>query len=474
MDERDDIKATLPYVGGLRTDTDDSMPEIGTVLAGKYRVERVIGVGGMGVVAAAYHLQLGRPVAIKYLVADALDYPDIVERFTREAQVAARIQSEHVAHVIDIGAGDSGRPYSDLVYMDGIDLASLVEAQGPLAVVDVVRYVLEACEALAEAHAASVVHRDLKPANLFLAKQPDRRRIVKVLDFGVSKIMGESMTTPSAVLGTIMYMSPEQLESSRHVDLRTDIWALGVILYELLAGEPPFTGVTIVSVAEAVKDNRPRPLRQLRPEVPEELDAVIMRCLRTAPDERHATVLELAIALAPFATKRDRQSVRTISGVLRGSVPPPPLGGDTLDPSEPVAAFGARDRPLTDARELALRSDRSLPTTLDAPGPLGPSGVVPPLPSDAPTIVSTSPSPSPPASMLKRSSSSSASSLVPWPVWLVGVAVVAALIVIGRAGPRLVARPSPPPPEPVVLDVADAARDAGATAPGESSPGPRR
>jgi serine/threonine-protein kinase len=313
-----------------------TMPTPGVVLGGKYRIERVLGSGGISVVAAAYHLQLRRLVAIKYLLAEALEYPDIVERFTREARAAARIRGEHVARVIDVGVFEGGLPYIVLEYLDGVDLEEHLRQTGPLSIARTVRHVLQACEALAEAHAAKIVHRDLKPANLFLAKGPDRRSAIKVLDFGVSKIVDEPMTDQTRMLGTVMYMSPEQLRAASEVDVRTDIWSLGVILYELLAGEPPFNGQTIVSVARQVEQNQPRSLTELRPDVPRALEEVIMKCLRTAPSERHATVLELAVALAPFVQSRDRDSVRTITGVLRGSLPPP---GDLNPDSGEFAAF---------------------------------------------------------------------------------------------------------------------------------------
>ena len=394
------------------------MPREGAVIGGKYRIERVLGTGGMGVVAAAHHLQLNRRVAIKYLLTEALEYPDVIERFTREAQVAASIRGEHVARVIDIGVFDDGAPYIVLEYLEGVDLAAHAASHGPLPIADVIGYVLQACEALAEAHAANVVHRDLKPANLFLAKQPDRRRIVKVLDFGVSKIMGEPMTTPSALLGTVLYMSPEQLRASSLVDARTDIWALGVILYELLAGVTPFNGVTIVGVADAVKLNAPTPLRQHRRDVPAALEAAISRCLRSDPAERHASVLELAVAIAPFARGDAQQSVRSISGVLRGSVAPPPM------PPPPQQELGLLHGSHDDRRVNARTISTDAPLT-------GPSLA-----------------PAPDSSRARRSRPS-------WSVWVLGMMLAAILTLVGRSamdpeGPA-VSLSAPPPPEEIAL-----------------------
>src|SRR5271165_3220466 len=215
----------------------------GDILAGKYRIEKVLGAGGMGVVVAARHLDLDQRVAIKCLLSHTRTVPEIVERFTREARAAAKIQGEHVARVIDVGRFDDGTPFMVMEHLRGNDLADELAKSGPLPVTDAVRYLLETCEALAQAHALRIVHRDLKPANLFLAAQPGRRAIIKVLDFGISKVIdpsGGALTKTASIMGTPYYMSPEQLLSSKSVDERSDIWALGIILYELLVGRPPF------------------------------------------------------------------------------------------------------------------------------------------------------------------------------------------------------------------------------------------
>jgi serine/threonine-protein kinase len=302
------------------------LPVPGTVLGGKYRINRVLGAGGNGVVAEACDLQLRRRVALKYLQGDTLGNTEVCERFAREARAAARLRGEHVVRVLDVGVFDDGSPYTVLEYLEGVDLDRYVTERGALPVALAVRYVLEACEALAEAHTAGIVHRDLKPANIFLAKGPDRRRIVKVLDFGVSKIVDDPITEPARLLGSVAYMSPEQLDGAHHVDLRTDIWSIGVTLYELLAGVLPFSG-TVAQVAAAIRTNAHRRLTELRPDVPAGLEAVIARCMRSNPAKRYESVLDLALALAPFAEARDRESVRTISAVLCGSIAPPSLGG---------------------------------------------------------------------------------------------------------------------------------------------------
>ena len=294
-------------------------PEPGSTLAGKYLVEEVLGIGGMGVVVAAKHLQLDQKVAIKYLLPQALQNPEVVERFAREARSAAKIRGEHVARVIDVSKFDDGSPYMVLEYLEGNDLAKQLEKHGPLQPSDAVRYLLETCEALAQAHAAKIVHRDLKPSNLFLAEQPDKRAIIKVLDFGISKTadpQSAALTKTSALMGTAFYMSPEQLIAPKTVDHRSDIWSLGVILYELLTGKPPFMGESVPEIIGGILSNSPESLRTKRPDLPAGIEAVVTKCMQTKADDRYQSVATLAAALGPYAADRDRISVEAIARVL--------------------------------------------------------------------------------------------------------------------------------------------------------------
>jgi eukaryotic-like serine/threonine-protein kinase len=291
----------------------------GDVLAGKYRIERVLGMGGMGIVVAAQHLQLETKVAIKFLLPHMLEIPDAVTRFLREARAAARIANEHVARVIDVGtAEDTGAPYLVMEFLQGTDLAGHLQQHGPMPIPQAVELVLQACEAVAEAHALGIVHRDLKPANLFLVRRPDGLPSIKVLDFGISKVAGTGMSSGLAVtktatmVGTVHYMSPEQMTSARDVDPRTDIWAFGVIVHQLLANDLPFAGDTIPEVCINVAMRPPAPLRKQRPDAPAELEAVVGRCLEKDRERRYRNVSELAVALAPFAPERARVSVDRI------------------------------------------------------------------------------------------------------------------------------------------------------------------
>ncbi|MEO7036346.1 MAG: serine/threonine-protein kinase [Polyangiaceae bacterium] len=301
--------------------TDSPVTE-GQILAGKYRVERVLGSGGMGVVVAAWHLELEQRVAVKFLHPLAMERADTAERFRREARSAAKIRSEHVARVIDVGIMDGGVPYMVMEYLEGHDISEELQKYGMLPIDDSVDFVLQAIEALAEAHAAGIVHRDLKPANLFIATRADGTRIVKVLDFGISKsllggsVAEMSLTRTSTLIGSPLYMSPEQMRSAKDVDTRTDIWSLGVILYEMLTGCSPYTGDSIPALCASLLSDTPPSLRSLRAAVPEELEDVVMHCLAKNRDERFATVSELARALAPYGSSSSQVHVDRASRVL--------------------------------------------------------------------------------------------------------------------------------------------------------------
>src|SRR5580700_3489838 len=271
---------------------DAALPSPGDVIAEKYRVERLLGRGGMGAVFAAQHLILNQRVALKLLLGELADSQEASTRFVNEARAAAQIQGEHVARVLDIGQLPNGTPFMVLEYLEGSDLAGILQQRGPLPVTEVADFALQALDALAQAHSAGIVHRDLKPANLFLTRRHDGTSLVKVLDFGISKntLQPTGMTSTRAVMGSPEYMSPEQLRTPRGVDTRTDIWSLGVILYELLTGRMPFTGEAIGELFMQIMEGTPPPLRSHQPDVPAALEVVVMRCLSRDPAARFQTV----------------------------------------------------------------------------------------------------------------------------------------------------------------------------------------
>ncbi|MGA7122785.1 MAG: protein kinase [Polyangiaceae bacterium] len=298
----------------------------GDVIAGKYRVERVLGAGGMGVVLAAHHLGLDKMVAVKFLLPEMLGHHDVVARFAREARAAARITNEHVARVFDVGALDDGAPYLVMEFLDGIDLGQWLKERGPLPTAQAVDFLLQGCEAVAEAHDLGIVHRDLKPANMFWTRRLDGGPCIKVLDFGISKFSGIgdrsgsnlSFTRTAAVVGTPFYMSPEQMESSKEVDGRSDIWALGVILFELLTGKVPFDGQTLPEVCVKIATHSPPPIRRIRGDAPEGIEKAILRCLEKDREKRFQSVAELATTLAPFGTEHAADSAIRMQRVMGG------------------------------------------------------------------------------------------------------------------------------------------------------------
>jgi eukaryotic-like serine/threonine-protein kinase len=284
----------------------------GDVVAGRYRVERIIGAGGMGTVVAARDLQTGAPVAIKYTLPQHAGNHEIRTRFHREARVTSWLKSEHVARVLDSGelTPPGGAPASYLVMerLEGRDLRSLVKACGMLPLEEAVVYVRQVCVALAEAHALGIVHRDLKPANLFRTFRADQSPVIKVLDFGIAKFQSANvagddieMTGPAMMIGSRSYMAPEQMLDAKEVDARADIWALGVLLFFLLTESSPFEGESTSDMTIAILHDAPRRLTELRPDVPPAVEEIVRRCLEKVRDRRFANVVELSRALAPFA-----------------------------------------------------------------------------------------------------------------------------------------------------------------------------
>jgi tRNA A-37 threonylcarbamoyl transferase component Bud32 len=266
----------------------------------------------MGTVIAARHELLDVRVAVKLLSPELVAHSAVVVRFLREARAAARLQSEHVARVMDVGTLSGGQPYIVMDLLEGQDLEHRLQG-GPVAIHDAVDWVLQALEGMAHAHAAGIVHRDLKPANLFLTSTPDGREIVKVLDFGIAKLSDVEprggvgtrsgvLTEEHSALGSPSYMAPEQVRGSHGVNQRADIWALGAILYELVTGNVAFGGMTIGEVFGAVLHEKPTPMRQLRPDTPLGLESLVARCLEREPAKRFANVAEVARALAPFGS----------------------------------------------------------------------------------------------------------------------------------------------------------------------------
>ncbi len=392
----------------------------GDVIAGKYRVERVIGEGGMGVVVAARHLVLGERAAIKLLGAERDQSPQAKARFLREGRAAAKIKSEHVARVYDVGELATGEPFIVMEYLHGRDVGAMVRQDGPLDAPRAVDLVLEAMEGIAAAHARGVIHRDIKPSNLFMTKGPDGGPLVKVIDFGISKdtaprgeASGEAATRSDVAMGSPPYMSPEQMRSSRDVDARTDVWSLGAVLTCLITGEPPFAGGSIPEVYEGILKGPPS-LRDWSPDVPEGLDRVIGRCLARDVDERYPDVTALARDLAPFGgplAPARAERIAKIASAPADATLDEEGGGEVLatsvgDAELGTATSGGREPSWGDAAPIAPSRTRDARDTQAAPG-------------------ASMPAPSANASPPSRA----------WAAWVVtGAAVLVALVMAFRRG----------------------------------------
>ena len=346
------------------------IPRVGEIFAEKYRIESVLGLGGMGIVLAATHIHLEERVAIKLLLPAIAENPEYVARFLREGRAAIKIRSEHVGRMIDVGKPAVGPPYLVMEHLLGTDLSNVLEARGPLPIAQAVDYLLQAGEALAEAHSMGTVHRDLKPGNLFLTTRPDGTECVKVLDFGISKVAegitpsaDYSMTKSTTLMGSPIYMSPEQLRSLRSVDHRTDIWALGVILFEMLCGKPPFEGDTLPDLSVKIIVTEPPLLRSKRPDAPATLEAIISRCLEKEVGKRVADIAELATLLAPFGSFTAAGSLERILKVTAPTSSPSITSSGRISIRDPHSS----SNPILVHAEGVARTEVAWDTLRDVP-----------------------------------------------------------------------------------------------------------
>jgi serine/threonine-protein kinase len=325
-----------------------SYPQPGEVLDGKYRIERLLGEGGMGAVAKATHLLRRAPVALKFMSPAVLALQGAVERFVNEGVAASQIDSDHVVKVFDVGRMPNGAPYLVMEFLDGRDLQQILAVEGGRIndPARAVHFALQILRALQTAHASGIIHRDMKPSNCFVIDKDGEPDFVKLVDFGISKVRTDesekasNLTRTNSALGTPLYMSPEQARSPRDVDHRTDLYAVGAILYELLSGRTPYTAESgeYTEILFKIFTTDPEPLRNLRPDVPEGLAAAIHRALIRDLNIRYKSAGEMAEALAPWADARSSQILTRLRGGRgRSIVPQGPALGPFTPSGAPVA-----------------------------------------------------------------------------------------------------------------------------------------
>ena len=379
-------------VNPVEENRDEVIPKIGETIDGKYEIVADLAVGGMGAILAAIDKTTGDRVVIKVMLSAAMEIEGAITRFEREARAAAGIVSEHVVRIFQVGELPNGAPFMVMEFLDGKDLGAIITPDQPLPVAESVDYVLQSCEAMAEAHKSGIVHRDLKPSNLFLANRRDGTKTIKVLDFGISKFSadspvlgkeGVSLTATRTMMGSPLYMSPEQVRSAKNVDRRSDIWALGVILYELLTGRLPFEGDNAGAICAMIVADEPVPLRMMKEDLPAELERIVMRCIEKEPAERYQDVAELAEALRPFGSKVGKvaaahavQTMENASGIL----PTLHAAPIKLDLGERAAAAPMSKSATVAATPSARRTPSSQPPAASSapPPPLEPSVSKPP------------------------------------------------------------------------------------------------
>jgi serine/threonine-protein kinase len=356
---------------------EEGVPGPGEVLGGKYKVERILAVGGMGAVLSAIDITKNQTVAVKVMLPAAMEVDGAVTRFQREAQAASKIVSDHVVHISDVGTLDSGAPFMVMEYLAGDDLGDIVGDGKVLPVHEAVDYVLQACEAMAEAHKLGIVHRDLKPSNLFLTRRPNGTACVKVLDFGISKFTGSdvfaagegSLTATRAMMGSPLYMSPEQVRSAKNVDRRTDIWSLGIILFELVTGRLPFEADTAGAICAMIAADDPVPMRWMNKDLPEALERIVLHCLEKEPAARYQDVAELADALRPYATASgivaaDRAAKTMEDASLMPTLHAAPIKLDLGARSAPAARTLIADEPVASSKAVMAPLSTSPPPRL--------------------------------------------------------------------------------------------------------------
>ncbi|HUS67107.1 MAG TPA: serine/threonine-protein kinase [Kofleriaceae bacterium] len=361
----------------------------GTILAGKYRIARSIGAGGMGIVYAASHVDLGTQVALKVIARQHSSDEEMVERFRREARMASQARHPHIVDVLDLGCAD-GQWYLAMEMLDGLDLFDAIVLQRGYQPAELIAVLDPVLSALETAHGLGLVHRDLKPENIFLAHGPNREVVVKLLDFGVVKVIDEGaqsqLTRTGSVIGTPEYMAPEQATGGK-VDARADLYAVGCVAYAMLCGAPPFVDKSVLRVLTAHVTTPPEPPSWVRPNLPFAalVDAFVLRALEKDPARRFATAAEMRLALSDLARAVGAPDATTRP--IRLPEAGPPGFGDPR-PSGPPASSDDLARTVPDWPPHARSPFTAGPPAAPKAPPLPAAGTRAPVPP-APARIST-------------------------------------------------------------------------------------
>ena len=374
----------------------------------RYTIVRLLGKGGMGAVYEARHARLGRRVAIKFLLPELAARAEILRRFENEAVAAGGLEHPNLVAVIDLGRAPDGSPYLVMEFLEGEDCARLVRRAGPLPTARAVNVVLQACRGVAVAHDAGIVHRDLKPENLFVADAGDGHDQIKVLDFGIAKLRpvdGQAATRTGSTFGTTHYMSPEQARGASEVDARTDVWSLGVVLYELLAGRRPFEGEQPLNIVHQILNAAPPPLGEARPGLPRGLLAAVERAMRKDAGERFPSIRAFMKAIEPFAERvaADGAAARVSTRPTPETTErrPAPRAGRRLGTA--LAVVGVMG--IATVALVGLRDKPAAPPVASAPTP-PPAPVPVPAVSPPPTVATKAPLPPEPGKVSGQSEQS--------------------------------------------------------------------
>jgi serine/threonine protein kinase len=343
-DDLESEHATLPKLESPEpppSSVSDKENLTGQLIDGRYQIDYVLGVGSMGIVYGARHAAVGKLVAIKALRAHLASDAEAIQRFNAEATAATSIGNQHIVETFDFGRLPDGTAYMVMEYLEGRSLAELIEEFSPLPLERITKIGVQIAEALNAAHLAGIVHRDLKPDNIFLCERDGDPDFVKILDFGIAKfgVSQARLTQAGAVFGTPAYMSPEQA-LGKATDGRTDVYALGVMLYEMACGRVPFSGENAIAVLSMHANEEPEPLSQRKPDVSPELEAIVNKCLQKDLDGRYVSMAELAADLARLASGMPVRAEARSETALPAVAPPDEavVLPDVSPPSSPVSA----------------------------------------------------------------------------------------------------------------------------------------